>query len=305
MTSITDKVQIRNGADFTFICKKVPFAITCSSVRSVGYISQTIQCVRNGKISGNIHIQGKVIRDLYSIFDVDCIASSRTYTHLVGKPPKPPEDTKVPDLDDNVGDTIDIEEEDDGKPICDAKCVIDPTYTCDEKGVIDSAKKEKDDTKTNDDATNETKEDGKIKYDKAYLNYVSSLPVYQPPQMTLREWRKVPKFGTIKNVMTYETSPGDCVQSSSEDDQTDLDDDEEDDINDDPQDQYQNESSGYGYRDPEPGETFCNFCFVSGQPVRVTHSHNILDVACPSMSHMDKERIHGPNWLAKMHGYND
>ena len=143
MTSITDKVQIRNGADFTFICKKVPFAITCSSVRSVGYISQTIQCVRNGKISGNIHIQGKVIRDLYSIFDVDCIASSRTYTHLVGKPPKPPEDTKVPDLDDNVGDTIDIEEEDDGKPICDAKCVIDPTYTCDEKGVIDSAKKER------------------------------------------------------------------------------------------------------------------------------------------------------------------
>ena len=179
MTSITDKVQIRNGADFTFICKKVSFAITCSSqlphqdynlihldlvnkmkiplqriqvsrytivgetVRSVGYISQTIQCVRNGKISGNIHIQGKVIRDLYSIFDVDCIASSRTYTHLVGKPPKPPEDTKVPDLDDNVGDTIDIEEEDDGKPICDAKCVIDPTYTCDEKGVIDSAKKER------------------------------------------------------------------------------------------------------------------------------------------------------------------
>ena len=38
----------------------------------------------------------------------------------------------------------------------------------------------------------------------------------------------------IKNVMTYETLPGDCVQSSSEDDQTDLDDDEEDDINDDP-----------------------------------------------------------------------
>ena len=31
MTSITDKVQIQHGADFTFICKKVPFAISCTS----------------------------------------------------------------------------------------------------------------------------------------------------------------------------------------------------------------------------------------------------------------------------------
>ena len=114
MTLITDQLQVQNGAEFTFVCKRVPFAITCSSqlphqdynlidldlvnkmriplqrikvsrytimgetVRSVGFISQTIQCVRNGKITGNIHIQAKVIRDLYSLFDVDCIASSRT-----------------------------------------------------------------------------------------------------------------------------------------------------------------------------------------------------------------------------------
>ena len=59
------------------------------------------------------------------------------------------------------------------------------------------------------------------------------------------------------------------------------------------------------HREPDPNETFCQFCFVSGQPIGVTHSHNVLDVTCPSMSHVDKERIHGPNWLAKMHGYND
>ena len=116
--------------------------------------------------------------------------------------------------------------------------------------------------------------------------------------MTLREWRKIPKFGTIKNVSTYETSPGECVDSSCEDDQTDDNHDEDADNVDDC---YQ----ASNHREPEPGKTFCQFCFVSGQPIRVTNSHNVLDVTYPSMSHVDKERIHGPNWIAKMNGYND
>ena len=333
MTPITDKVQVKNGADFTFICKKVPFAISCSSqlphldynlidldlvnkmkiplqrikvsrytimgetVRSVGFISQTIQCVRDGKISGNIHIQAKVIRDLYTIFDVDCVASSRTYTRLVGKPPKPPDDTKVPNLDDidNVDD--EVIEEDDEKPACDAERDIDPPSEEIEK------QKEVLDATASHDAVVEAKKDAKHKYNDEYLEYLSSLQVCQPPPMTLKEWRKIPQFGQIRNVSVYETSPGACISDGDDD----SDEDDDDDINDDPQaqNQYQSESSGYGYRDPDPGETFCNFCFVSGQPVRVAHSHNILEVTCPSMSHVDKERIHGPNWLAKMHGYND
>ena len=28
---ITDKVQTQNGADFTFVCGKIPFSISCSS----------------------------------------------------------------------------------------------------------------------------------------------------------------------------------------------------------------------------------------------------------------------------------
>ena len=83
--SITDKVAVRGGADYTFVCSKIPFAITCSTdlphtehnlidldlinkmkiplrnvkvkrmvlmgrnVRYVGSVSQTIQCVRQGK----------------------------------------------------------------------------------------------------------------------------------------------------------------------------------------------------------------------------------------------------------------
>ena len=69
-------------------------------------VSQTIQCVQNGKFSGNIHIQAKVIRDLYSLFDVDCIASDRTYTHLFGKNAmKPPDDDDTREMDlEDVGD---------------------------------------------------------------------------------------------------------------------------------------------------------------------------------------------------------
>ena len=41
---------------------------------------------------------------------------------------------------------------------------------------------------TRDDAnieTNATEKGGKIKYDEEYLNYISSLPIYQPPQHEL------------------------------------------------------------------------------------------------------------------------
>ena len=110
MTIVTDNVQVKNGTDFTFICGKVPFAITCSSrlqhgnynlidmdlvnkmkipiqkikvcrmtylgenLRSVGYIDQTVHCVHNGVVQGIVHLSAKVIRNLFDVFDVDCIA---------------------------------------------------------------------------------------------------------------------------------------------------------------------------------------------------------------------------------------
>ena len=129
MPITTDKITIENGTDFTFVCRKIPFAISCTSdlphgdtnlidldlinkmriplrnirvtrmsllghdVRAVGRIKQTIQCVHNGRVQGTVHLEGKVVRDLFSIFNVDCLASSRTYERLVGrKPPEPPDD---------------------------------------------------------------------------------------------------------------------------------------------------------------------------------------------------------------------
>ena len=145
----TDKVIIENGADFTFICRKNPFAISCSTdlphgevnlidldlvnrmkiplrnirvtrmsllghdVRAVGRIKQTVQCVHQGRVQGTVHLEAKVVRDLYSLFDVDCLASARTYERLMGKKPPDPDDEgyntqeEIPNLDD-----IDVAKED-------------------------------------------------------------------------------------------------------------------------------------------------------------------------------------------------
>ena len=113
--------MLRSGADYTFICSKIPFAITCSTdlphteqnlidlelinkmkiplrnvkvkrmvrmgrnVRYFGSVSQTIQCVNHGKVCGTIHLQVLVVRDLFSLFNVDSIASSKTYERLIGR----------------------------------------------------------------------------------------------------------------------------------------------------------------------------------------------------------------------------
>ena len=157
----TDKVIVENGTDYTFVCRKIPFAISCSSelphgdvnlidldlvnkmriplrnirvtrmsllghdVRAVGRIKQTIQCVHNGRVQGTVHLEGKVVRDLFSIFNVDCLASFKTYERLVGhKPPEPPDDGydshEVEDIENLDGipeneDEVKENEEDDNK----------------------------------------------------------------------------------------------------------------------------------------------------------------------------------------------
>ena len=142
MTIKTDKVVVENGADYTFVCRKIPFAISCSSdfphgdvnlidldlankmkiplrnirvtrmsilghdMRAVGRIKQTVQCVHQGRVQGNVHLEAKVVRDLFSVLNVDCLASARTYERLVGRKPPDPEDEgyntneEIPNLDD-------------------------------------------------------------------------------------------------------------------------------------------------------------------------------------------------------------
>ena len=133
MTIITDSTAVKNGTDYSFVCGKIPFSISCSSrlqhggynfidldlvnkmkiplqkikvcrmtylgekLRSVGYIDQTVHCVQNGVVHGTVHLSAKVIRNLYDVFDVDCIASAKTFERLVGKPPPDPPDAEDDD----------------------------------------------------------------------------------------------------------------------------------------------------------------------------------------------------------------
>ena len=85
-------------------------------VRAVGRIKQTIQCVHKGRVQGTIHLQAKVVRDLYSILGVDCVASAKTYFRLTGQePPDPPDEEyddedhqkDVTNLDDTIADNAD------------------------------------------------------------------------------------------------------------------------------------------------------------------------------------------------------
>ena len=56
-------------------------------------------------------------------------------------------------------------------------------------------------------------------------------------------------------------------------------------------------------------EKHCQYCFLNGEPIKVTHSHNIMDINCPSMTDDDRRRIHGDKetdkWLARLYGYHD
>ena len=117
---VTDSNQLEAGVmDFVYVCKKQPFAITCSpylpkinetyidmdivlrmnipikniqctrityagqNTRVVGQISQTIQCVVAGKLHGTAHLKAKVVRDLSKLFHADCVAGQQLFNKLM------------------------------------------------------------------------------------------------------------------------------------------------------------------------------------------------------------------------------
>ena len=56
-------------------CSKFTFA--GSKLRILGKISQTVQCVMNGKIEGNVHVKANVVEDLKATFDTHSIAGMK------------------------------------------------------------------------------------------------------------------------------------------------------------------------------------------------------------------------------------
>ena len=62
------------------------FSYAGMDTRIVGHISQTVQCVVNGKTSGTIHLKASVVRHLTKMVKMDCIAGGQLYQRLSTTP---------------------------------------------------------------------------------------------------------------------------------------------------------------------------------------------------------------------------
>ena len=62
------------------------FSFAGTETRVVGHISQTIQCVVNGKTSGTIHLKASVVRHLTKLYNMDCVAGGQMYKRLADTP---------------------------------------------------------------------------------------------------------------------------------------------------------------------------------------------------------------------------
>ena len=107
--------------DFVFQCHKRPFAMTVSplfpkspenlidlelveflnipikkiearrfnfagiDMRIVGHISQTVQCVVNGKICGTTHLKAAVVRHMTKLFNLDGVAGGKTVKQFLSE----------------------------------------------------------------------------------------------------------------------------------------------------------------------------------------------------------------------------
>ena len=284
----TDKVVVQDGADFTFVCRKIPFAISCTEiyhgdsnlidlslinkmkiplrsikvkrmsilghdVRAVGRIKQTVQCVVNGRVQGNVHLEGRVVRDLFSMFNVDCFASSKTYERLMGrKPPDPldegyesPDDIPILGGEDEEG----IDKED---------------YEKDEEGSItkDSLKEEEKDPP----------------------DPPESNPPYPDKEEDI-DSAKLQKMSDDLYADYYKFGPG-------------------------PRDLQEMKLNNKQEEELED-ELHCELCFREGKPIKVVKSHGDRCPTCPSLTPKQKERILGPYWkqqaemIFKARYYND
>ena len=305
--SITDKVSVRGGADYTFVCSKIPFAITCSTdlphtehnlidldlinkmkiplrnvkvkrmvlmgrnVRYVGSVSQTIQCVNRGKVCGTIHLQALVVRDLFSLFNVDSIASSKTYERLTGrKSPKPTKDDEMDEEeDDEVGD--DMEEDD---KIGDDMEEDDKIEDDDTKEGRNEKQQQNDDHGGNDRVGEVDIRDIPWNWGVKPVPTVDELYPDESPEDNARWYQEFhqprPRTPPRPRKPIGKTKSIHVSNISTEDD-----------------------------------EMFCQLCFYEGEPVSVVRSHHNLDVTCPTMTDKEKETMYGPNWIAKMYGYPD
>ena len=292
----TDKVNVENGADFTFVCRKIPFAISCSEllqgetnlidldlvnsmkiplrnirvtrmsilghdVRAVGRIKQTVQCVVKGKVQGCVKLEGKVVRNLFETFNVDCFASAKTYERLMGRKPPDPEDEGYESPEDipNLGGEEEEEKEE---------------------------KKEEEDSvaKDHQEVTEEVPPD--------------------PPEI------KNPQGNQSSLNLIKSDNPNYCIVEieSSKCNNVKVDDNEEKlaaahstslydhYIKYGPGPRDLQEIKLNSMQDEDENENHCDLCFRQGKPLKIVTSHGDRCPTCPSLTPTQKERILGPYW---------
>ena len=284
---ITDKEAVISGADYTFVCGKIPFAITCSRIlphgennlidldlinkmkipllnirvrriqilgqecRSVGTIDQTIHCVSEGKLQGTIHLSATVVRNLFENFNVDCLASAKTYHKLVGKsPPKSCQNV----LEEN-------EEEDDNDDTDFSLCDGDETMISKDQNDEDASK-----SPTKDRPAKPPDDPPQPKLsaysDEDFHEWRSSSPWLSRPA----DWviaKDIARFGKctyIEEVTTLNNHSHSPPDDNSDDE-----------------------------------DTMCDKCFYEGKPIHIATSHQTDCPTCPTMDNDKKLRLYGPN----------
>ena len=269
---ITDKEAVQNGADYTFVCGKIPFAITCSRIlphgennlidldlvnkmkipllnirvrriqilgqecRSVGTIDQTIQCVHQGKLQGTVHLNAIVVRNLFENFNIDCLASLKTYHKLVGKnPPK------------SCHDVLEESDYDDAVPSLDSSG--------------DEMMINNEDQHDDEETTALNKQDKQPEPPDNHQHQLGVPPGEEINQIIERDLVR------LNNIKSDIPKPFD---NSHDDDIFDED-------------------------------MMCDLCFYNGKPIKITQSHTNQCPTCPSMTNEAKLNLFGPNWkrLAK------
>ena len=286
MTIITDSIQVKNGTDYSFVCGKVPFAISCSStlthgaynlidldlvnkmkiplqkikvcrmtylgenMRSVGYIDQTVQCVQNGIVQGTIHLSAKVVRSLFDNFNVDCIASSKTYEKLTGdKPPDPP-DMDAENTEENYKE--DVQDKFPNDCHGNISCGSTSSSTCSD-----------------------------------------AIPAIS------REWIRQASFMAE---VAQQDSEDTLLRLENEKANVKNDDDSDDVSEEDEDDNKHDNTQTETEEDEEPDEWseypdfHCDLCFRMGQPVKIVTNHSNECPTCPSLTIKQKEALFGTHW---------
>ena len=83
------------------------FSFAGTETRIVGHISQTVQCVVDGKKSGTIHLKASVVRHLTKLFNMDCVAGGQMYRRLASTPDRDTKNIISPTTNEVLKDALD------------------------------------------------------------------------------------------------------------------------------------------------------------------------------------------------------